>query len=459
MADGRTIRSTLLTVRGRAALVSAAVVGIALVVGAVLMLASFRGNLEDNLDRTLLLQVQDRSRLIDQGNEPNTLTEVLQEEAFVWIGTPDGELVAVGGAVVPIENPVPAAVGGNTTMSLEVEERKPDEVETETMEVRLASARTADGTLVVLAGAEQDQIDSTVRELGSFFLIGIPVLVAIVALLAWFTAGLALRPVERIRTRTALITGSNMSERVPVPDGHDEIHALAKTMNEMLDRLDVSQRSLRQFTADASHELKSPVANVRAIVDTAEIDDPRWEEVGNRLGAETDRLRDLVDNLLFLASHADTSAPVTSMSIVHVDDLLFDEAEVLSATSSLAIDIGGVEPAPLSGAEADLRRLVRNLADNAARHAESTVRFRCRTVAGVTLLTISDDGPGIDPSDRSRVFERFTRLDDARARDAGGSGLGLAIVGQIVDDHGATIELGDSPDGGLLVAVTFPHSG
>ncbi len=455
MAD---VRSRLFTVRGRSALIAAAVVTVALVGGAVVMLGAFERSLERNLDQTLLQQAQDRARLLDQGTDTTAITDVLQEEALVWIGTPSGEVVATGGAVVPLENPVPEVLDGNSTTTLRVEERKPDEIESERMTMRVGSATTADGELVVLAGAEQEVIDQTVGELARFFVLGIPVLVLVVAVSAWFTTGRALVPVERIRRRTSTISSSNLSDRVPVPGGHDEIHALAETMNEMLDRLESSQDSLRQFTADASHELKSPVANLRVLVDTADVDDPRWADLAGRMRMETERLRDLVDNLLFLASHADGSAPVAPRGSVHLDDLVFDEVEMLSATSDIRVDVGGMQPSTISGDEGDLRRLVRNLVDNAVRHAGAVVRFSTRADEEAVVLEIADDGPGIDPAHRERVFERFTRLDDARDRDGGGTGLGLAIVRRIVDDHGASIALDEAPEGGALVVVTFPSA-
>lgn len=226
-------------------------------------------------------------------------------------------------------------------------------------------------------------------------------------------------------------------------------------MNSMLDRLEAHERSLRQFSADASHELKSPIANVRALVDTTELNDPEWSQVRSRLTGETDRLRDLVDNLLFLAASSGgrrrrPPAPVD------LDDLVFDEAELLASTTAVSVDLSGIEPVQVLGDRGDLQRLVRNLADNAARHASGRVRFTTSTTGSMVELRVADDGDGIAEEDRGRVFERFTRLDEARARDDGGSGLGLSIVRQIAEYHDGSITVGTADLGGAEFRVVLP---
>lgn len=450
-------RGRLLTVRGRSALLSAIVVAVAMTIGAFVLLASFRSSLRTNLDQTLQQQAQDRVTLIDQGFDPASLTDVRQEEALVWIGRPDGTVIATGGALTPLENPVPSELGTTTGIELSYEEQKAEGPETERSEFRLASALNADGSVVVLVGAETERIDKTLNPLVGLFVAAIPILVVLVALLAWRTAGRALRPVEQIRRQTKTVSGSSLSDRVPVPDGKDEIHELALTMNEMLERIEAHERSLRQFTADASHELKSPVANVRALIDTTPLDDPAWPELRSRLERETDRLRDLVDNLLYLARRADGASATPVRHLVHLDDLLFDEAELLALTSGVAVDLSRVEPASVHGDPVTLQRLVRNLADNAARHAESTVSFGCGPAHdGWARIDIHDDGAGIRPEDRERIFERFTRLDESRDRDAGGAGLGLAIVRQIADDHGGTVQIVEGRGSGTTVEVRLP---
>lgn len=447
------IRRLLGSVRGRSTLVTTIVVSSALIVGSFVILELYERQLVNNLDSTLEQQVADRVQLLENGGQKELLTTVLQQEAFVWIGSPDGVVTAQGGGIFPLENPVPTAVGQTTTVALLVEERKPDEVETERMDLRLASGEATTGQ-VVLAGAELEVIDETIGELAQLFFIAVPVLAAIVAASAWFITGRALRPVAAIQAQAQAISGTTLTERVPVPDTRDEVQDLAVTVNSMLERIERHDRSLRQFSSDASHELKSPIANIKALVETRSSVDPTWASTQKRLTGETERLGDLVDNLLYLSTHQDRQQ--SEGSLVSLDELLFAEAELVSATTALRVDLGGVEPASIEGSASDLQRLTRNLVDNAARHASERISFSLSTSAEHTVLTIGDDGSGIPEDQRALVFERFTRLDEARARDAGGSGLGLSIVAQIVESHSGTIEVGESPLGGATFVVRFP---
>lgn len=441
------------SVRGRAAIVSTLTVLVALTAGAFLLLELYERQLVSNLDTTLQQQVDDRVRLLDAGSDPAVITTVLQDESFVWVGSAGGSVVAEGGTIRPLDNPIPATVGGVETVTLLVEEIKPDEVETERMEVRIASGSTRAGT-VVLAGAEFESVDKPVGSIASLFLFAVPLIAALVGVLAWFTTGQALRPVEDIRSQAMEISGSTLAERVPVPVAHDEVRDLALSVNEMLDRLEAHDTSIRQFGADASHELKSPVANIRAMVETANVDDPEWPMIRDRIVGETARLQDLVGNLLFLATHQD-GARITTEERVSIDELVFAEAEVVSASGRVRVELGGVGPATVSGSRDDLARLVRNLVDNAARHADERISVSVSDDGPSVVLEIADDGPGVGAGDRDRIFERFARLDEGRARDDGGTGLGLSIVKQIVDAHDAAIEVEDSDLGGALFRVTF----
>lgn len=456
----RGARSSLRTVRGRATLLSMGVVIVGLLIALSTVLLVYRSQLRTSLDQTLEQQVADRARLLDQGNPPDSLTTVLQEEAMVWIGSNDGVSFAIGGAIFPIDNPVPSEIGQTVTKDLLVEERKPDEVEREVMRLRIASRQTSDGSTVVLAGSETEEMDAQVTRLAMLFLGALPILTALVGAVTWIVGGRVLAPVEKIRSRAAEISGADLGARVPVPSTADEIEQLAVTMNSMLDRIETHDRALHDFTADASHELKSPIANLRTLLDTTELDDPEWASIRERLLSEGDRLRDLVDNLLFLASRQPGDARpgpgLIERTAIDLDDLVFREAELLAATKRVAVDLTDVEPVVLHGRRSDIVRLLRNLVDNGARHANGRVTFTTSTDAGEIVLTVADDGPGIAVDDRDRVFERFTRLDESRARDDGGTGLGLAIVEQITSDHGGTIAVNDAPSGGALFTVRFP---
>ncbi len=452
------LRRLFAPVRRRATIAATVVVLLALALGSVLLLAAYRGQLEDALDNTLSQQVADRVALLDEGSSPQSLTSTLQDESFVWIGTPSGEVQATGGSLEVLENPVPVNVGGVGDATLRFNENHHGSTESEVETVRIASGATVEQSLVVVAGAETETIGQSVSRLANLFVIAVPILSGLVGALVWLLAGRILEPVEAIRFQASAISGTTLDERVPVPETKDEIHDLAVTMNEMLGRLQGHDRSMRQFSSDASHELKSPVANIRTLVDTAAVNDPSWTPVRQQLVGETNRLSGLVDNLLYLSTHneeASTSDAGTFTEDVQLDELLFAEAELVAATGRVAIDLHNVNPVQVRGSSRDLQRLVRNLVDNAARHAENKVRFSTLETSTSIDLAIDDDGPGVAASDRDRIFDRFTRLDEARARDTGGSGLGLAIVSQIASDHHATVSVDDSTLGGASFRVTF----
>jgi signal transduction histidine kinase len=310
------------------------------------------------------------------------------------------------------------------------------------------SAGPADDPQTVLVARSMGDAFRGVGAVRTILLIVFPLIVLALAAWAWRTIGATLRPVEELRRGAEEITGTDRSTRLPVPAGDDEIHRLATTLNGMLDRLEAGRARQRQFVSDAAHELRSPLANMRTQLEVAQRLDGStdWAAVSADLLLDTERLSRLVDDLLLLA-RSDEVAAAARAEPVDVSKLV---AEVAARYPSVTV-------APSQGprwtvAEPDgLRRVVANLLDNAVRHATSTV---CVAVTG-DGFTVTDDGPGIPEADRSRVFERFTRLDDARARDAGGAGLGLAIVRELVRRSGGTVSLGDAAPG-LRVDVHLP---
>jgi signal transduction histidine kinase len=334
---------------------------------------------------------------------------------------------------------------------------------------------------------------STVREsvvvVRTVLLIAYPLLIAVLALLARRVVGVALRPVEQLRAGAAAITAGTLDEaatrrsaaegwpgsgaeagaagnakeagpgsgakeagprgarpapglagdRLPVPDSQDEIHRLAVTLNDMLDRLAAARARQRAFVADAAHELRSPLANMRTELEVAQrIGDP--PNVDDLL-LDLDRLTRLVDDLLLLA-RSDEGRVLACTELIDVGALLRETAEHFAA-ARVPVTVVGDAAGWASGDPMALRHVLTNLVDNAVRHASSRVTL-IGTPGGFAVV---DDGPGIAPTDRERVFERFTRLDDARARDAGGAGLGLAIVRELVRRHGGTVTLADAKPG------------
>jgi signal transduction histidine kinase len=248
--------------------------------------------------------------------------------------------------------------------------------------------------------------------------------------------------VEGLRAGAARISGTGRDERLPVPDTADEVHALAVTLNDMLDRLATSRERQRTFVADAAHELRSPLASMRTQLEVAQ----RLGEGGelaDDLLADVQRLSRMVEDLLLLArAGADRQAPSRRESFDAQP--LLGEVAGRYAAARVPVRVADGSAVFVSADREELRRVLSNLVDNAVRHAGTEVVLGAEVREGEGLLTVTDDGPGIPLADRQRVFDRFTRLDDARSRDAGGSGLGLAIVRELLHRSGGSITLTDA---------------
>ena len=322
------------------------------------------------------------------------------------------------------------------------------------LRVLAVDAGTGDARSTVVVAQQFDYIEHSQRILKLTLLAIYPLLLAALALIAWRIMGAALRPVDALRSSADRISGTGQDLRLPVPSTGDEIQALAATLNSMLDRLAASRARQRSFVADAAHELRSPLASMQTQL---EIADRLGEgtQASHDLQEEVLRMSALVEDLLTLARFdgealsAEALEPVDLRPIVQEVVGRYDDARVpvvaLAPGSSL-----------VRGRPQDLRRVLANLVDNAVRHATSLVEVSLSADGPDIVLMISDDGPGIAETDRERAFERFTRLDAARDRDAGGSGLGLAIVRELVDRLGGRVRLERSPLGGLSARVTLP---
>jgi signal transduction histidine kinase len=263
--------------------------------------------------------------------------------------------------------------------------------------------------------------------------------------------------VEAIRAEVAAISGSELDRRVPIPPGEDEITSLAATMNEMLDRLERAAERQQRFVADASHELRSPLTRIRSEleVDLADPAGADLEATHRSVLEEAAALELLVDDLLHLA-RSDAGHQHLQLAAVDLDDLVLREASRLRTETPLTVDTSAVSAAQVQGDRAQLGRVIRNLGDNAARHARSAISVTLGERDGEAVLTISDDGPGIAPTEAPRIFERFTRTDEARSRGVGGTGLGLAIVKDIVERHHGRVTLEDGGGTGACFVVRLP---
>ncbi|ROP37005.1 sensor histidine kinase [Saccharothrix texasensis] len=275
---------------------------------------------------------------------------------------------------------------------------------------------------------------------------GALLLTGLFAFVVWFATGRVLRPVEAIRREVADITGHDLSRRVPVPGTRNEIARLAGTVNTTLDRLQAAVEENRRFVADASHELRSPIAALRAELEIAHAhpDLTGWRAVVDGALQDTFRLQHLADDLLTLA-RLDHAPATASTEPVDLAGLVRAETDRHRSRHAVTTEVAD-RPVHVRGSRALLARLLGNLLDNAERHAGTRIAVRLAVVDQVALLDVVDDGPGIPPEDRERVFERFTRLDDARTRETGGAGLGLPIARRIARLHRGTLDVSDAPD-------------
>ena len=313
--------------------------------------------------------------------------------------------------------------------------------------------QTPSGPVRVFAAASLETVSDNMTELQIELAVGLPLVLAVVALISWQVVGRALRPVESIRAQVAEIGGSgHIDRRIPEPAGHDEVWRLARTMNEMLQRLQEAAGRQRQFVADASHELRSPLASLRTQLevgrDYAHRDD---DGIDDQL-AEVERMERLVGDLLLLAKTDERRLVVRSRP-VDLRGVVLDEAERARAQGRVRLDTAAVTAATVNGDPEGLARVVRNLLENATRYARERVELTLAEHDGRVELSVADDGPGIPAEARERVFERFARLDEGRTRDAGGAGLGLAIVRELVQAHGGSVTVG----GGARFVVTLPR--
>jgi signal transduction histidine kinase len=438
------------TVRVRTTVAATLVVGLAMLVGALVLVAVLRETLTREVRTAAKLRARDVAAVLQSGAGPGRLAVDDPEDLLIQVLDADGRVVASS----PNEVGLAPLTGLRPGQSVEV--RAPDEDH-----VYLAvavAARTPAGERTVVVARSVETVAEATTVVSALLAVGLPLLLLVVAATTWKVVGRALAPVEAIRGEVDEISAAELHRRVPDPPVDDEIGRLARTMNRMLGRLEQAQARQRRFVSDASHELRSPVATIRqhAEVALAHPDRTSTAELASTVLAENLRTQRLVEDLLLLA-RADEHTLALRRRPIDLDDLVFDEARRLRDTTGLRVDTSAVSAGRVDGDAAGLRRVLRNLGDNAARHSAGRLAFSVAERDGAVLLQVDDDGPGIPEADRERVFERFVRLDDGRARDAGGSGLGLAIVSELVAAHGGSVAVAGSPLGGARVQVSLPR--
>jgi signal transduction histidine kinase len=322
------------------------------------------------------------------------------------------------------------------------------------LRVTAAASSSEPGAPTIVVGEPVADLARSQHLLIVTLLVSYPLLLVVLGLIAYRVIGATLRPVEELRAAAERVSGEGHGERLPVPVSQDEVHALALTLNSMLERLSQARDRERSFVANVAHELRSPLASLRV---QAEVNRRHGstEEDHADLAAELERMSALVDDLLVLA-RLDAGEPLLP------PDPPVEPREVLRAVvddGPPVVAVAQVTDGVLPMSRLELERVVGNLVDNARRHARSRVEVSFVRGDTEVVLAVADDGAGIPADERERVFDRFARLDDARARDTGGTGLGLAISREIVRRRGGDIRLGTSTSGGLLAEVRFPSTG
>jgi signal transduction histidine kinase len=437
----------LATIRAITTAVATIVVAIALVVGAAGLIAALRRTMVDEVAEAARAQASEVVRQLEAGRPP-VLEVAGADEQLIQVMTPAGAVVASSLNMEGRPAVVRLAPGQSANVVTPLDD---DEF------VAVAEgAQTSDGPRIVLVARALVDVLDTTTVITRLLIIGLPLLVAVVALTTWFAVGRALAPVEAIRREVDAISAAQLHRRVPQPKADDEIGRLAATMNRMLERLESARNSQRRFVSDASHELRSPITVIRqhAEVALAHPDRVTAAELAEVVLAEQQRMQRLVEDLLLLA-RADEHVPL-AREAVDLDDLAFEEGHRLRSTTSKHVDTSGVSAVRVQGDADALRRVIRNVGENAARHASSRVDITLVERRNGVVLTIDDDGPGIPESERARVLHRFVRLDEARSRDEGGSGLGLSIVDEVVRAHGGSVLIEESPLGGARIQIALP---
>jgi heavy metal sensor kinase len=318
-------------------------------------------------------------------------------------------------------------------------------------------------SVVLRVGRSEEPLQGELREILAVLVLGLPLVVALAGFGGYLLARRALAPIDHLASDARRITAERLHERLTTANPNDEIGRLTAVINGTFARLEASFDQLRRFTADASHELRTPLAVVRGIGEAAVAERRSPAEYEESIGSileEIDRMSRLVDTLLRL-SHGDAGTIRLSREPVELGLLARDVASSLGILAeerkqSIAFDITGDVVASVD--RLILREALVNVLDNAIKYspAGATIAIRVGRHDAQALIAIADEGPGIPAPHRQRIFDRFFRVDEARARDHGGAGLGLAIAKWAVEMHGGEITVDERATGGSEFRIVLP---
>ena len=459
------------SLRARLTLITSAGLALALAAAAVLLVNALRLSLIRGLDDSARQGAVEVAALIDQDRLPDpvpvgsgTITiQVLDAQGRITDVSPGAD------RLVPLLTPAQAQAAARTGQGRML--AGPPRGIPSLLRV---VAVPAGGGQVVVAAVSFAQAGDSIAAVARALLIFMPLLFGLLVLITWLVTGYTLRPIAELRRGAAEVTQTGIPRDLPVPPARDEVRSLALTLNDMLSRLAEAQQRQRDLVSDTAHELRSPIASIRAQLEVA-IDHPDgldWAETARDVHADTLRLARLAEDLLLLARLDEQRIRRSPVDLAEVC------TSVAARYAAARVPVAADAPAPVmvSGDPDALSRLVVNLLDNAVRHAATQVSVSVRACGGVARLEVTDDGPGIPAADRERAFGRFSRLDDARSREggdgaglngagrtglawtglAGRGGLGLAIVRATAEAHGGSVTLGDAGPG-LRATVQLPR--
>jgi signal transduction histidine kinase len=444
------------SLRARLTLATSAGLAVALALAAVLLVNALRASLIRGLDLSARQGAVEVAALIDENRlpspvpvAPGTLTiQVLDASGRITNVSPGAD------RLVPILPPAQAEAAARNGQARTLS-GPPLGLPSLLRVVAVGAA----GHHVVIAAVSYAEVRDSLATLVKVLAVGTPLLFGLLALATWLLTGYTLRPIAELRRGAAEVTETGVPRDLPVPPARDEVRSLAVTLNDMLSRLADAQQRQRDLVSDTAHELRSPIASIRAQLEVAldHPDDLDWPEMARDVHADTLRLARLTEDLLLLARLDGQHLRTKPTDLAG----LCESVAARYATARVPVRAETAAPCVVAGDQDALARLLVNLLDNAVRHAASRVCASVREDGGWAVLTVTDDGAGIPPEDAERVFRRFARLDDARARagddSAGeeGAGLGLAIVRSTAEAHGGSVSLGDAGPG-LRAVVRLP---
>ncbi|MDX6310350.1 MAG: hypothetical protein QOI06_3396 [Nocardioidaceae bacterium] len=426
----------------RLTIVATVVLAVGLVSGAVGLATFFFHNRVDAVDVNVRVEAATVSSLVRSGQLPNPLPAPADQPVFAQVVGADGTVRAATPSASQVVPVLPLAVlrahaAGHPFTTTE------SALGTAPLRVIVTPAELKGAPVTVVTAVPFTDVRGTLAAMLRALLISVPLVLLAAGIATWLAVGSALRPVDRLREAADQVadTRGRTAPHLPVPDSGDELARLAETLNRMLERLHQATEQQRTFVADAAHELRSPIASIRAQLDVALSTGPdarEWAKVAHDVRTDVERVGRLADDLLLLAK-------LDSGGSLQRD--LVDVSALLDLTAP---------PLWVRGDPRALRRAFDNLVSNATRHAVSRVKVTGDLRDGVVVVSVEDDGPGIPVADRERVFDRWLRLDDGRARDEGGAGLGLAIARSVARSHDGDVTLAESPLGGVRAELRLP---